>query len=248
MADYRNPQMTAGAGVRTAEIDEGLRAHMNKVYGLMSAAMVVTAAIAYTIGTSNAALETIFTNTPLMYAVMFGPLGLVLVLNFSFARLSVGAINAIFWAYAALTGASLSVIFVMFNLGEIFVALGVTSVAFLGLSLVGYTTKRDIGPMGSCLIMGVWGWVGLSLAGFELGMDFFSGMEFWINLLVLVMFAGLTAYYTQSIKNEYLQARTYGGPEAEQYLEKAAIVGALSLYISFIAMFRSILFLLSSND
>ena len=81
MADYRNPQMSAGAGVRTAEIDEGLRAHMNKVYGLMSLAMVVTAGIAYTIGTSNAALETIFTNTPLLYAIMFGPLALVLVLT-----------------------------------------------------------------------------------------------------------------------------------------------------------------------
>jgi len=78
--------MGATAGVRTAEIDEGLRAHMNKVYGLMSLAMVVTAAIAYTIGTSNAALETIFTNKPLLYAIMFGPLGLVLVLNFNFSR------------------------------------------------------------------------------------------------------------------------------------------------------------------
>jgi FtsH-binding integral membrane protein len=247
-ADSRTPQMGAATGARTADIDEGLRAHMNKVYGLMSLAMVVTAAIAYTIGTSNAALETIFTNTPLLYAIMFGPLALVLVLNFSFARLSVGALNGIFWAYAALTGASLSVIFVMFNLGEIFVALGVTSVAFLGLSLVGYTTKRDLGPIGAFLIMGAWGLVALTLGAWVFGIGISSGMEFAINLLALVIFAGLTAYYTQSIKNEYLQARTYGGPEADQYLEKAAIVGALSLYISFIAMFRSILFLLSSND
>lgn len=247
MADYRNPQMTAGAGVRTAEIDEGLRAHMNKVYALMSAAMVVTAAIAYTIGSSNAALETIFTNTPLLYAIMFGPLALVLVLNFSFARLSVGALNGIFWAYAALTGASLSVIFVMFDLGQIFTALGITSVAFLGLSLVGYTTKRDLGPMGAFLIMGAWGLVALSLLNFVFG---FAGdtMYYVMNIAALGIFAGLTAYYTQSIKTEYLQARQFGGPEAEQYLEKAAIVGALSLYISFIAMFRSILFLLANND
>ena len=246
MADYRNPSMTAGAGVRTAAIDEGLRAHMNKVYGLMSAAMVVTAALAYFIGTNNAALATIY-NTPLFYAVVFGPLALVLVLNFSFARLSVGALNAIFWGYAALTGASLAVIFAMFNLGEIFVAFGITSVAFLGLSLVGYTTKKDLGPIGAFLIMGAWGLVGLSLASWIFGFSF-SGMSFFINIAALVIFAGLTAYYTQSIKNEYLEASVYGGPEAEMYLEKAAIVGALSLYISFIAMFRSILFLLSSND
>lgn len=246
MADYRNPQMTAGAGVRSADIDVGLRAHMNKVYGLMSAAMVVTALLAYTIGSSNAALAVIY-DTPLFYAVVFGPLALVLVLNFSFARLSIAALNGIFWGYAALTGASLAVIFAMFNLGEIFMAFAITSVAFLGLSLVGYTTKRDLGPIGAFLIMGAWGLVALSLASWVFGFAF-SGMSFFINVAALVIFAGLTAYYTQSIKNEYLQARQFGGPEAEQYLEKAAIVGALSLYISFIAMFRSILFLLSNND
>lgn len=246
MADYRNPQMTAGTGVRTAAIDEGLRAHMNKVYGLMSIAMVVTAGIAYVIGTNNAALAAIY-NTPLFYAVVFGPLALVLVLNFSFARLSVGALNAIFWGYAALTGASLAVIFAMFDLGQIFVAFGITSVAFLGLSLVGYTTKRDLGPIGAFLIMGAWGLVALSLVSFIFGFSF-SGMNFFINIAALVIFAGLTAYYTQEIKTTYLQARTQGGPEAEMFLEKAAIIGALSLYISFIAMFRSILFLLNSNE
>ena len=246
MADYRTPSMGATTGAMAADIDAGLRAHMNKVYGLMSMAMVVTAALAYFIGTNNDALALIY-NTPLFYAVVFGPLALVLVLNFSFARLSVGALNGIFWGYAALTGASLAVIFAMFDLGEIFVAFGITSVAFLGLSLVGYTTKRDLGPIGSFLIMGAWGLVALSLCSWIFGFSF-SGMSFFINIAALVIFAGLTAYYTQSIKNEYLQARQFGGPEAEQYLEKAAIVGALSLYISFIAMFRSILFLLSNND
>ena len=130
MADYRNPQMAATAGARSAAIDEVLRAHMNKVYGLMSAAMVVSGLLAYFIGTNNTALATIY-NTPLFYAVVFGPLALVLVLNFSFARLSVGALNGIFWAYAALTGASLAVIFAMFNLGEIFMAFAITAVAFL---------------------------------------------------------------------------------------------------------------------
>ncbi|MEL6959510.1 MAG: Bax inhibitor-1/YccA family protein [Pseudomonadota bacterium] len=247
MADYRNPQMMTGAGVRTAEIDEGLRAHMNKVYGLMSAAMVVSGAIAYFIGTNNALLTSIFTNQPLFYAIMFGPLALVLVLNFGFARLSVGAINGIFWGYAALTGASLAVIFAVFSLGQIFSAFLITSVAFLGLSLVGYTTKRDLGPIGAFLIMGAWGLVALSLSAWIFG--FGGDSLYWtMNVLALVIFAGLTAFYTQSIKNEYLQARTYGGPEAEMYLEKAAIVGALSLYISFIAMFRSILILFYSQD
>ena len=245
MADYQT--IRAGAGVRTAEIDEGLRAHMNKVYGLMSAAMVVSGAIAYFIGTNNQLLASIFSNQPLFYAIMFGPLALVLVLNFGFARLSVGAINAIFWGYAALTGASLSVIFAVFALGDIFSAFLITAVGFLGLSLVGYTTKKDLGPIGAFLVMGAWGLVALSLLNFVFG---FGGDGFYwaMNVAALGIFAGLTAYYTQAIKTEYLQARTYGGPEAEAYLEKAAIVGALSLYISFIAMFRSILFLFYNQE
>lgn len=235
------------AGARQAEIDEGLRAHMNKVYGLMSLAMLVTFGLAYTIGNSQYALTLIF-GTPLFYAVVFGPLALVLVLNFSFARLSVPMLNAIFWGYSALTGASLASIFVMFDLGQIASAFLITSIAFLGLSLVGYTTKRDLGPIGAFLIMGAWGLVGLSLVSWIFGLGG-EGMSFTINILALVIFAGLTAFYTQQIKNEYLEARTYGGPEADLYLEKAAIVGALSLYISFIAMFRSILYLfMSSNE
>ena len=118
----------------------------------------------------------------------------------------------------------------------------------MGLSLIGYTTKKDLGPIGSFLIMGAWGLVGLSLVSWIFGLGG-EGMFFTINILALGIFAGLTAYYTQEIKNTYLEARTYGGPEAELYLEKAAIVGALSLYISFIAMFRSILYLfMSSNE
>jgi FtsH-binding integral membrane protein len=130
---------------------------------------------------------------------------------------------------------------------DIFMALAMTSVAFLGLSLVGYTTKKDLGPIGAFLIMGAWGLVGMALLSYAFG---FGGEGFYwtLNVLTLVIFAGLTAYYTQSIKNEYLEARQFGGPEAALYLEKAAIVGALSLYISFIAMFRSILYLFMSQD
>ncbi len=244
MAEFETMQTSTGA--RTAAIDEGLRAHMNKVYGLMSAAMVVTAAIAYAIGNSAYALSIVF-NTPLFYAVVFGPLALVLVLNFSFSRLSVPVLNGIFWGYAALTGASLASIFVLFNLGQIASAFMITAVAFLGLSLFGYTTKRDLGPIGAFLIMGAWGLVALGLGIWIFGIQS-EAMFLTINVLALVIFAGLTAFYTQSIKNEYLHARTHGGPEAEVYLEKAAIVGALSLYISFIAMFRSILYLFMSND
>lgn len=244
MANYQSAR--AGSAIRTAEIDEGLRAHMNKVYGLMSIAMVVTAVIAFVVGT-NVPLLTAIYGSPLQYLVMFGPLALVLVLNFSFARLSVGALNVIFWAYAGLIGLSLGYIFVIFSLGQIFTAFLITSVGFLGLSLVGYTTKRDLGPIGSFLIMGAWGLVALGIGLWIFGIQS-ETMFLVMNVLTLLIFAGLTAYHTQSIKNTYIEARTYGGAEAELFLQKAAIIGALSLYIDFIAMFRSILFLFFSNE
>lgn len=244
MADFETTHGGA-LGSRTADIDAGLRAHMNKVYGLMSLALLVTAAIAVAIGTSQYALTLIF-DTPLFYAVVFGPLALVLVLNFSFHRLPVVMLNGIFWGYAALTGASLASIFVMFNLPDIFVALGSTAVAFLGLSLFGYTTKKDLGPIGAFLIMGAWGLIAVSIGAFFMGG---LGDTFYmaLNVLTILIFAGLTAYYTQNIKSTYLEVRMHGGPEAEIYLEKAAIVGALSLYISFIAIFRSLLALMGRD-
>ena len=238
MADFEITHDNALGG-RTAGIDTVLRAHMNKVYGLMSLALLVTAAIAVAVGTSDYALTLIF-GTPSFYAVVFGPLALVLVLNFSFHRHSVTVLNEIFWGYAALTGASLASIFVLFNLPDNFVALGTTAVAFLGLSLFGYSTKRDLGPIGAFLIMGAWGLVAVSIGAYFMG-GLGDTFNMALNALTILIFAGLTAYHTQSIKNTYLEVRTHGGPEAEIYLEKAAIVGALSLYISFIVIFRSLL-------
>ena len=130
MAEYGTVR-SGTAGIRTAEIDQGLRAHMNKVYGLMSAALLVSFAIGYTISASPSLMQLVF-GTPLFYAVVFGPLAFVLVANFAFHRLSVAAINGIFWAYAALTGASLAIIFAMFSMTSILSGLLFTSVAFLG--------------------------------------------------------------------------------------------------------------------
>ncbi len=244
MAEYQTVQ--TGAGVRSAEIDAGLRAHMNKVYGLMSAALLVSFALAYTIAASPAAMNLIF-GSPLFYVVVFGPLAFVLVANFAFHRLSVAAINGIFWAYAALTGASLAIIFAMFSMMDIITGLLFTSVAFLGLTLTGYMTKRDLGPIGQVATMMAWGLVAIGIGSF-----FFGGLGetgfMLFNVAILGVFAVLTAFSTQEIKNTYLQARQAGGPEAELFLEKAAIIGALQLYISFIAMFRSIMYLFMGDD
>ncbi|MEZ5713905.1 MAG: Bax inhibitor-1/YccA family protein [Paracoccaceae bacterium] len=233
------------AGTRAPTIDEGLRAYMNKVYGLMSAALAVTFALAYVVASSPALMQVLLV-PPLVYAVIFGPLAFVMVANFAFQRLSTGALNAIFWAYAALTGVSLSVIFLMFSMTDIVSGFLFTAIGFLGLSITGYVTKRDLGPINQIAVMMTWGLVAIGLIGFFMGGLGENG--FWLyNIAILGVFAVLTATSTQGIKNMYLEARHHGGQEAQLFLEKAAIIGALQLYISFIAMFRSIMYLFMGN-
>ncbi|MFQ6547794.1 Bax inhibitor-1 family protein [Aestuariibius sp. 2305UL40-4] len=245
MAEYANVRSTT-AGIRTQEIDQGLRAHMNKVYGLMSAALFASFAIGYVVSATPALMSLIF-GTPLFYVVVFGPLAFVLISSFAFERLSVAALNGLFWAYAALTGASLAMIFAMFATTDIITGLLFTSVAFLGLTLTGYTTKRNLGPIGQVGIMMAWGLVAIGI-----GSMFFGGMGdamfMLFNIAILGVFAVLTAYSTQEIKNTYIEARTVGGPEADMFLEKAAIIGALQLYISFIAIFRSIMYIFMPQE
>ena len=245
MAEYETIGAGRVSGARAAQIDEGLRAHMNKVYGLMSGALLATFALAYLVAQSPA-LQSVLLVSPIVYAVIFGPLAFVLVAGFAFERLSVPALNGIFWAYAALTGVSLSTIFIMFNMMDIIMGLAYTAVAFLGLSLTGYLTKRDLGPIHQVAVMMTWGLVAFGLISFFVGTS--ANVAWYFNLAILAVFAILTATSTQEIKNTYLEARLHGGQEAQLFLEKAAIIGALQLYISFIAMFRSIMYLFMGGD
>lgn len=244
MAEFET--VHSGARSRSAAIDEGLRAHMNKVYGLMSAALLATFALAYLVAQSPAAQQVLLV-PPIVYAVIFGPLAFVLVAGFAFHKLSVGMLNLMFWGYAALTGVSLSVIFIMFDMSQIIMGLLYTSIAFLGLSLMGYLTKRNLGPIGQVATMMAWGIVAIGMFSFFTGGMSANG-AWWMHLAILGVFAVLTATSTQDIKNTYLQARQAGGQDAELFLEKAAIIGALQLYISFIAMFRSIMYLFMGDD
>ncbi|AUC52038.1 MAG: Bax inhibitor-1/YccA family protein [Sagittula sp.] len=246
MAEYQTIGARGVSGARSAQIDEGLRAHMNKVYALMSGALLMTFALAYLVA-SSPALQQVLLVSPVVWVVIFGPLAFVLIASFAFHKLSVVALNALFWAYAALTGVSLATIFIMFDMMQVITGLAYTAVAFLGLSLTGYLTKRNLGPIHQVAVMMVWG-----LVAFALISMLFGGMGgnafWWMNVAILGLFAVLTATSTQEIKNTYLEARTHGGPEAQLFLEKAAIIGALQLYISFIAMFRSIMYLFMGGD
>jgi hypothetical protein len=245
MAEYQT--MRTAAGVRTAALDEGLKAHMNKVYGTMSVGMLLTFAVAWAVGTSPALLsvfrnpETLSPNI-LGWIVMFAPLIMVFAFSAAINRLSAAAAQLFFYAFASVMGLSLSWIFVAFTGMSIAQVFLVTSIAFAGLSLYGYTTKKDISGWGAFLIMGVIGLIVASIVNIFLGSP---ALHFAISILGVLIFAGLTAYDTQNIKNTYLQHAAHGDQE---WLGKAAIMGALALYLDFINMFMFLLQLFGNRE
>ena len=245
MAEYNTIRTAAGS--RAAQVDEGLRAHMNKVYSTMSVGMLVTFAVAWAVGTSPQLLgifrnpETLQPNI-LGWIVMFAPLLMVFGFGAAINRLSAAGAQTFFYVFAAVMGLSLSWIFVAFTGFSIAQVFLVTAIAFAGLSLWGYTTKKDISGWGSFLIMGVIGLIVASIINIFLGSP---AIMFAISILGVLIFAGLTAYDTQDIKNEYLQHAQHGDSE---WLGKSAIMGALRLYLDFINMFMFLLSLLGNRE
>lgn len=240
MADYQTIRQT-GAGVRTAEVDEGLRAHMNKVYGLMSVAMVITGAVAYLVGTNEQLLAAIF-GSPLKWVVMFAPLAVVFAFGAMLNRMSQATAQMVFWLFSGLMGLSISYIFAVYTGVSIAQTFLVTAIAFAGLSLYGYTTKRDLSGFGTFLIMGVIGLIVASIVNLFL---MSSAIHFAVSVLGVLIFAGLTAYDTQKIKSTYIVHAHSGDTE---WLGKAAIMGALSLYLDFLNMFMFLLQFLGNRE
>ena len=258
MADYQTIRSTAG--VRTAEIDEGLRAHMNKVYGTMSVGMLFTALAAWAIaglatttdpaqaavqmnnGTLLTGLGAALYTSPLHWVVMFAPLLMIFGFGAVMSRASAAATQLFFFVFATLIGVSLSSIFIVFTSFSIVQTFLVTAIAFAGLSLWGYTTKKDISGWGSFLIMGV---IGLLVA---MVINIFlqsPAMMFAISGIGVLIFAALTAYDTQNIKNQYLAHAHHGDVE---WLEKSAIHGALNLYLDFLNMFQFLLMFMGQQE
>ncbi len=245
-------------GVRTAAIDEGLRAHMNKVYGTMSVGMLITALAAWAI--SGLATTTVPTQyqiganeyltqlgyliyaTPLKWVIMFAPLAFVFGLSAMINRMSAATAQLVFYAFALVMGLSLSSIFLIYTGFSIVQVFLITAVAFAGLSIWGYTTKKDISGWGSFLIMGVIGLIVASIVNIFLGSP---AIMFAISILGVLIFAGLTAYDTQKIKTDYIAHAAHGDSE---WLGKAAIMGALNLYLDFINMFMFLLQLLGNRE
>ena len=233
MADYQTTR-PVGAGTQTGTFDEGLRTHMTAVYRQMSVAMLITAGVSFAVGTNEAMVHAIFM-TPLKWVVMFAPVIMVFAFGAVLSRMSAAAAQLYFYAYSALMGLSLAFIFAVYTTGSIASTFLATAAAFAGLSLYGYTTKRDMTGFGSFLIMGVIGLIVASLINIFLASP---AVTFAISAIGVLLFAGLTAYDTQKIKGIYLQNAQTGDSE---YLGKSAVMGALTLYLDFINLFMFML-------
>lgn len=241
MANWSDPRgpataFTPGLGAVDTATDAGLRSYMLSVYNYMASGVLLTGIVAMLFGRGgdqSLAQTLILNGGSLALVIMLAPLAFVLVLSFGINRLSTGTAQAIFWAFAAVMGASISTIFLRYTGGSIATAFFSTTVAFLGLSIVGYTTKRNLSAMGTFLIMGLFGIIGASL----LNIFFFksTGLDLAISVIGVLIFAGLTAYDTQMIKQRYYAV------QGTDFVGKAIIMGALNLYLDFLNMFLMLL-------
>jgi FtsH-binding integral membrane protein len=220
-----------------AGYDEGLRTYMLSIYNYMASGVLLTGLVAvfFAMGATpqeSLAGQIFLAPGFLKYIVMFAPLGLVLWLSMGINRLSTGAAKAIFWAYAALMGASLSTIFLAYTGASIASTFFATAAGFGALSLYGYTTKRDLSGLGKFLLMGL---VGLIIASVINMFTQSSAASLLISIVGVFLFAGLTVYDTQKIKNMYWQV------EGTDFMGKAVVMGALTLYLDFINLFLFLL-------
>jgi FtsH-binding integral membrane protein len=249
MANYEHQPANYGArvgGAAVSAIDEGLRAHMLRVYNYMAIGLALTGVLAYltysmaTTSDPSQAVATMGNGVMLtslgatiyggimMWVLILAPLALVFFLSFRINSLSVGTAQAMFWLYAALLGVSLSSIFVIYTAQSITQVFFISAATFGAMSLFGYTTKRDLTQFGSFLIMGLIGVIIAMVVNIFLQS---SALGFAISVLGVLIFVGLTAYDTQKIKNMY-SANDDGTVSGRK-----AIMGALALYLDFLNIF-----------
>lgn len=242
MSDYKTTPAARYGQTAGVAVDQGLRAYMLRVYNYMAVGLAVTGAAA--LGTFIMAVDRsggvakltsfgqLIYHSPLKWVVIFAPLAMVFLLSFGIQRLSVAAAQLAFWAYAAMMGVSLSAIFLVYTGQSITQVFFVTAAAFGALSLYGYTTQRSLSAMGSFLMMGLFGIIIASVVNIWLAS---SALQFAVSVIGVLVFAGLTAYDTQRIKEMYdvNDDGTLSG--------RKAIMGALSLYLDFINLFMMLL-------
>ncbi|MER9306635.1 Bax inhibitor-1/YccA family protein [Mesorhizobium sp. M0293] len=224
---YRTP-----AAAQTGAIfDEGLRQHMLRVYNYMGVGLVVTGLVAFLISSTPALYVPIF-SSPLKWVVMLAPLAFVLLFSFKMQTMSAASAQAMFWAFCAVMGLSLASVFLVFTGTSIARTFFIAATMFGATSLYGYTTRRDLTQFSSFLIMGLIGVVIASIVNIFLGS---TALQFAISVIGIAVFIGLTAWDTQTIKEQY--AENFDG-ESRQ---KLAVFGAFSLYLNFINIFQLLL-------
>ena len=237
MANWSDPRFASAQPATTAAgrdvaFDAGLRAHMLSVYNYMASAVLLTGIVAYAFAWSGMAQEIFYGGGMLRWVIIFAPLLMVFALSFGANRMSTGAMQAFYWAFAVVMGLSMSVIPLIYDGTSIAATFFATSAAFVSLSLWGYTTKKDLSAFGTFLIMGVVGLIIAMVANIFIRSDTMSMVIIFIGVL---LFAGLTAYDTQKIKSMYDHVR------GTDMMGKVVIMGALNLYLDFINMFTFLL-------
>ena len=233
--------------ITTAEthvVDEGLRAYMLKVYNYMASGILITGFISlilfkFSVVTASdgsiaglTGLGNALYNSSLMWVVMLAPLGVVFYMSFGIRKMSAAKAQSTFWVFAALMGASLSSIFLIYTGASITRVFFITSGTFGAMSIYGYTTKKDLTKLGSFLMMGLFGIIIASIVNMFMQSTM---MYYVISILGVLIFVGLTAYDTQKIKNMYLASDT------GEIMGKKAVMGALTLYLDFINLFIMLL-------
>ncbi|MDA8822442.1 Bax inhibitor-1/YccA family protein [Candidatus Pelagibacter bacterium] len=242
--EFNKQTSTTRSSVSEAIIDEGLRAYMLKVYNYMGSGVLLTGVIALMffkmavvtsdggeiIGLTNFG-NSIY-NSGLKWVIMLAPLAVVFYMSFGIAKMSAAKAQTTFWVFAALMGASLSSIFLMYTGASITRVFFITAGTFGAMSIYGYTTKRDLTKLGSFLMMGLFGIIIASVVNIFMKSTM---MYFVISILGVLIFVGLTAYDTQKIKNMYMVS------DSGELMGKKAVMGALTLYLDFINLFIMLL-------
>ena len=249
MANWNDPQPRQtgfgaspslnGEAVNRATYDLGLRRYMLSIYNYMASGVLLSGIVALLFAQTGYAAQLMNGANPLAWVIILAPLGFVFAMSFGANRFSTGALQAMFWGFATVMGLSLSTIFLVYTKGSIALTFFATAAAFAGLSLVGYTTKKDLSGMGTFLTMGVIGLLVLMIVNLFVQS---SWLQLGIAAAGVLIFAGLTAYDTQRLKNMYAQVA------GTDFMGKAIVLGALSLYLDFINMFQFLLSFLGSRD
>lgn len=234
----RASPFSPSAARNPAHFDEGLRAHMLRIYNYMGLGLVLTGVVAMLVASVPALYVPIF-GSPLKWLVMLAPLGFVMFLSFRIDRISGATAQTLFWAFCAVMGLSLASVFLVFTGTSIARAFFGAAAMFGAMSLYGYTTRRDLSQFGSFLMMGLIGVIIASILNIFLGS---SALQFAISIIGILVFVGLTAWDTQSIKLSYAEHHD------DETRQKLAVMGALSLYLNFVNIFQLLLSLTGQQD